>query len=356
MAGGAGTRFWPESRKARPKQLLALAGNATMIQLAVARLGDAVPPDRVMIVTGRHLVDAIAAELPAVPREAILAEPCKRDTAPCIGLAAIHLVKKDPDATMVILPSDHVIAPDDVFQRAIVAAGAVVDDQPQSLVTFGIRPTFPGETFGYIERGERLDAVGASTNLTVYRVARFREKPTATVAREYLAKGNYYWNAGIFVWKATTILEALREFEPAMYERLDTIGRAIGTRQYADVLEREFSAIQGKSIDYAVMERARDVLVAEAPFQWDDVGSWQAIARQCGSDQQGNTIQAKHVGLNTTGTIVRSGDDHLIVTLGLTDCIIVRTRDATLIARKEDEESIRQVVKLLEERGWNEYL
>ncbi len=255
MAGGAGTRFWPESRKERPKQLLALAGNATMIQQAVARLGDAVPPDRVMIVTGQHLTDAIAAELPAVSSDGILAEPCKRDTAPCIGLAALHLVRKDPDATMVVLPSDHVISPDDVFQRAIVAAGQLVEQHPLSLVTFGIRPTFPSETFGYIERGEKLDSVSPSTNLTVYRVARFREKPSAAVAREYLSKGNYYWNAGIFVWKATTILEALREFELAMYEHLEVIGRAIGTRPYDDVLEREFAAIRGKSIDYAVMER-----------------------------------------------------------------------------------------------------
>jgi mannose-1-phosphate guanylyltransferase len=354
MAGGAGTRFWPESRKARPKQLLALAGDQTMIQQAVARLGNVVPGERVLVVTGRHLVESISAQLPDVPRERILAEPCKRDTAPCIGLAAVHLVRRDPDATMVVLPSDHVISPNEMFQHAIVAAGNLVDKNPQALVTFGIRPTFPAETFGYIERGAKYEE--APETLTVYRVNRFREKPAAAVAREYLAQGNFYWNAGIFIWKAASILDALGHHAPAIHEHLEAIGRSIGTQQYSEVLEREFSAIQGKSIDYAVMEHASDVLVAEAPFTWDDVGSWQAIARLNDSDPNGNTIQAKHLGIDTTGTIVRGSDDHLIVTLGLTDCIVVHTPDATLVARKDDEESIRQVVKLLEERGWNEYL
>jgi mannose-1-phosphate guanylyltransferase len=327
-----------------------------MIQQAVARLGSAIPAERVLVVTGRHLVDAIAAQMPGLSRESILAEPCKRDTAPCIGLAAIHLLRRDPDATMVVLPSDHVISPDDTFQQAIVTAAGLVESNPQALVTFGIRPTFPAETFGYIERGAKYDTTPESVGLIVYRVNRFREKPAAAVAREYLAKGNYYWNAGIFIWKASTILDALRQHAQAIYDHLEAIGSSIGTPQYPEVVEREFSAIQGKSIDYAVMEHARDVLVAEAPFAWDDVGSWQAIARLGTSDPNGNTVRGRHLGVNTTGTIVRGSDDHLIVTLGLKDCIVVRTPDATLVARKDDEESIRQVVKLLEERGWNEYL
>lgn len=355
MAGGAGTRFWPESRAGRPKQLLRLAGDETMIQRTVGRLAGVVPAERVLIVTNARLVDPIKEQLPQLPTHSILAEPCKRDTAPCIGLAAFHLLSRDPDATMVVLPSDHVIRPDEAFHRAIRGAVALVDEEPQRLVTFGVRPAYPAETFGYIERGEAL-AAPTSSNFNVYRVARFREKPTADLARQFVAAGNFYWNSGIFVWRARTIVEALARHEGMMYGHLNAVAATIGTPTYRQTLEREFAAIRGKSIDYAVMEHASDVAVIEAPFDWDDVGSWQAIARLNAADDQGNTVQAKHLGVNTTGTLVRSTDDHLIVTLGLSDCIIVRTPDATLIARKEDEESIRQIVKLLEERGWNEYL
>jgi mannose-1-phosphate guanylyltransferase len=356
MAGGAGTRFWPESRAARPKQLLPLAGERTLLQQTAARLGALVPADRLWVLTAARLVEPIARQLPAVPASAILAEPCKRDTAPAIGLAAIHLTRIDPDATMAVLPSDHVIRSVDAFQHAIAAAAKLVEAQPTRIVTFGIKPTYPAESFGYIERGGAVGPPRDAADLRVFAVERFREKPSADVARQFLSSGSFYWNSGIFVWRAQTILDALARHEPAMHARLMTIAAAIGTPQYQATLEREFIAIKGKSIDYAVMEHARDVLVVEAPFDWDDVGSWQAIARLSTPDEQGNTVQAKHLGVNTSGTLIRSIDDHLIVTLGLSDMIIVRTPDATLIARKDDEESIRQIVKLLEERGWREYL
>jgi mannose-1-phosphate guanylyltransferase len=356
MAGGAGTRFWPESRADRPKQLLRLAGDETMIQRTVSRLGGVVPAERVLVLTNSRLVGAVAEQLPMLPASAILAEPCKRDTAPCIGLAAFHLAKMDPQATMAVMPSDHVIGTDEVFQQAILAAAELVEDHPQRIVTFGIRPTYPAESFGYIERGGRVAAPKRAGDLAIYQVARFREKPQAQLAQEFVAAGGFYWNSGIFVWRAQTILDALARHEPVMYAHLEAIAAAIGTPQYHATLEREFGAIVGKSIDYAVMEHARDVAVIEAPFAWDDVGSWQAITRLSEPDSLGNSVTAKHLGVNTQGTLVRSPDDHLIVTLGLTDCIVVRTPDATLIARKEDEESIRQIVKLLEERGWREYL
>lgn len=350
MAGGAGTRFWPESRVATPKQLLRMVGDQSMIRMTVDRLGDLVSPDRTLIVTNERLVAAIAAELPELPAEAILGEPCKRDTAPCIGLAAMQLTRHDPEATMAVMPADHVIRPDSTFQQAIRRAADLVDEQPQRIVTFGIRPTYPAETFGYIERGESLGEGQA------YHVKRFREKPDEATAREYLTAGGFYWNSGIFLWRAATILAALAEHQPALHDRLRKIDAAWQTPDYQRVLDCEFTAIDGVSIDYAVMEHATDVVVIEAPFEWDDVGSWQSLARLSGTDADGNTALGKHLGVNTKGTIVRSGDDHLIVTLGLTDCIVVHTPDTTLVANKHDEESIRQVVKQLQERGWEEYL
>ncbi len=355
MAGGSGTRFWPESRDLRPKQLLKLFGDRSMIQATVDRLGDLAPPERVLIATNVKLASAMAEQLPELPPAAILGEPHKRDTAPCIGLAAICVSRHDPDATMVVMPADHVIGPDDAFQDAILFAASLVDSHPGRIATFGIKPTYPAEIFGYIERGERLD-VPEPGRPAAYRVRQFREKPKAEVARQYLDAGNFYWNSGIFVWKAATIMQALAEHQPVMYAHLERIAAAYETPQFEMELEREFEAIQGVSIDFAVMEHAQDIVVIEAPYEWDDVGSWQALARLHGADADGNTVLAKHVGVKTRGTIVRGPQDHLIVTLGLEDCVVVHTPDATLVANKHDEESIRQVVKILQEKGWREYL
>lgn len=357
MAGGSGTRFWPESRGAHPKQLLRLVGERTMIQSTVDRLEALVPPERILIVTGAALVDEIWNQLPQLSSRAILGEPCRRDTAPCIGLAALAIVREDPEGIMAVMPSDHVISPEGDFRKAVELAATLVEQSPERIVTFGIRPSYPAESFGYIERGAPLAGVSpAGGTAPVYHVKQFREKPTAEVAKAYIASGSFYWNSGIFVWKAATILEHLAERQPEMIARLHVIDKAAGSAGYGEVLAREFEAIRPISIDYAVMEHAADVVVVEAPFDWDDVGSWQAIARLGGSDSQGNTIGGRHVGLRTHGTIVRTDDDHLVVTLGVSDLIVVHTPQATLVASKHDEESIRQLVKLIAERGWQQYL
>ena len=249
---------------------------------------------------------------------------------------------------MVFSPAEYVVQPASVFLKAIETAVRMVERFPQWLVTFGIRPTYPAESFGYIQRGEKL----TGQDLPAFRVARFREKPQAEVARQYLEDGNFYWNSGIFVWKSSTILAQLRQHEPSMCAHLDTIAAAFGTSDFDAIFQREFGAIVGKSIDYAVMERAADVAVIETPFEWDDVGSWQALARLRGVDSHGNTIVARHLGIDTRNTIVRGEPDHLIVTLGLEDCLIVHTPDATLVANKHAEERIREVVQQLE-RGTN---
>ncbi len=355
MAGGFGTRFWPLSRTKTPKQLLDLTGGRTMIQATADRLGDLVPPQRTLVVTNRQLVEPIREQLANLPADNIIGEPCKRDTAPCVALAA-HLVSHDdPDAVMAVMPADHLISPPEKFREAISAAVALVEADSERIVTFGIKPTFPAETFGYIERGEPL-ADKTPAGIAAFRVARFREKPNREMAEQFLAIGNFYWNSGIFVWKARTILDALAKHEPAMSAQLVTIGRAIGTAEYHDILDREFTAIQGKSIDYAVMERHSKVAVIEAPFAWDDVGSWQSLARTLGADESGNTIVGKHLGIRTAGTIVRTSGDHLVATLGVTDLIVVHTEDATLVASKHDEEAIRELVKELEKRGWKAFL
>jgi mannose-1-phosphate guanylyltransferase len=354
MAGGSGTRFWPASRAALPKQLLPLAGERTLLEDTVTRLEGLVPPERVLVVTSARLLDAARRQLPQVPDAGLVGEPCKRDTAPCIGLAALLVARHDPDATMAVMPSDHVIAPAAKFQDAIRQAAALVDEAPGRLVTFGIRPTYPAESFGYIQQGAALAVAPGAAPAHV--VARFREKPPAQVATEYLAAGNYLWNAGIFVWKAATILAALRERQPECLAHLERIAAAWDGPDREAVFAREFAAIKGISIDYAVLEQATDVVVIEAPFTWDDLGGWSAVARQRGVDAEGNTIVGRHLGIESVRTIVHAAGDHLVVTMGLEDMLVVHTPDATLVADRAREEAVRKVVAELEKRGWQEYL
>ena len=356
MAGGSGTRFWPASRAILPKQLLPLAGSKTLLEDTVDRLDGLVPPDRMMVVTAGRLLDAVRRQLPQVPEAGLVGEPCKRDTAPCIGLAALLVARHDPEAIMAVMPSDHVIRPAEGFRAAIRQAAALVEESPGRLVTFGIKPTYPAECFGYIQQGERLKATSSGDAAAVHAVAQFREKPPAAVAQEYLAAGNYLWNGGIFVWKAATILSALAERQPECLDHLRRIADAWDTPDRDTVFTEEFAAIKGISIDYAVLEHARDVVVIEAPFTWDDLGGWSAVARQRGGDTDGNTVVGRHLGIESSRTIVHTGDDHLVVTMGLTDMLVVHTPDATLVAHRAHEEAVRKVVAELEKRGWTEFL
>jgi mannose-1-phosphate guanylyltransferase len=360
MAGGTGTRFWPASRNDSPKQLLQLVGSKTMIRQTVDRLIDLVPDRRRLIVTNKRLVAEVRKQLPELAADAIVGEPCKRDTAPCIGLAALLVIRDDPEATMAVMPADHVIRPGEKFQAAIRQAATLVEELPRRIVTFGIKPTYPAEIFGYIHRGSTLHTGSrAATNANlagVYVVKAFKEKPDRATAQQYLDSGEYYWNSGIFVWRASTILDALRHRQPEMLQHLEAIVAKWASADREAIFEREFTAIKPISIDYAIMENATDVAVIESPFEWDDLGGWQSLARLEGTDENGNTISGRHLGLGTTGTIVRTDNQHLVVTLGLTDCIVVHTPDATLVANKHHEEQIRQVVKELERLNWHELL
>lgn len=360
MAGGSGTRLWPESRTARPKQLLAVEGERTMLQATADRLGDLVPLDRVLIATREDLAAEVHAQLSQLPRGSILAEPCPRNTAPCIGLAAIRIVRDDPEATMAVLPADQIIAPPDAFRDALRLAADLVEERPERLVTFGIRPTYAATGFGYIERGESLPfpPSGAAGARGVHRVLRFHEKPTLAVAEEYVASGGFLWNSGIFVWKAQTLLDSLARHRPQLHARLMRIAAASDSARFDEVLRQEFAAMEKISIDYAVMERAEEVVVVEPALAWDDVGGWMALERYRPHDDRGNVTDApRHVVVNSLGTLIRAHNpNHVVVVAGVKDLVVVVTPDATLVADKHDEKSLAAITEELRRRGWTEYL
>lgn len=330
-----------------------MTGDETLIQQAASRCQPNILPERTWIVTGAAHAVETARQLPNVPGEQILVEPCGRNTAPCIGLAAIQVLAADPDATMVVMPADHVIQTAGQFQQAISEAARVTADEPTTLVLFGIEPTYPATGFGYIQRGERLPTRTCPT----YRVKSFHEKPNLLTASRFMATSEYYWNCGIFVWHAQTILDALEEFSPEIFARLKRLRQGIGSNRWQELLETEFPQMPSISIDYAVLEKAAGrVCVLEAPFEWDDVGSWHALPRLFPSDSDGNTIDGLCCAIETEGCIVRSSDEHLIATIGLKDLIIVHTPTATLVADKRDEGSLKKLIAEMEKRGLSNYL
>ena len=352
MAGGSGTRFWPQSRAALPKQFLRLFGEETLLAATLSRVGDWIPPERSWVVTNKAHAAQTERQLPALPSANILQEPCGRNTAPCIGLAALQVAARDLEGIMLVMPADHFVPDPAAFRQAVERAVSIVTEEPAALLLFGVRPTYACTGFGYIERGEPLPDKSSQA----WHVASFREKPDRSRAEEFLAAGRFYWNSGIFVWKAATILQALERFEPSIAKSLKRLEPSVGSADWANALAAEFPAMKGISIDYAVLERADNVCVLEAPFEWDDVGSWQALSRRRGADPEGNTVDGPFCGVESTGCIISTTPDHLVATIGLSDCVIVHTPDATLVARKDDEEGIRKLVQLLHERGHERFL
>jgi mannose-1-phosphate guanylyltransferase len=353
MAGGSGTRFWPKSRRDRPKQLLRLTGGTTMLQQTVKRIEPLVPRDRIIIVTGADQAAATRAQLPEVPSDNVIAEPCPRDTAPCVGLAAGIVANKDPGGTMIVMPADHVIEPASAFRATVKAAVSVTDDDPTALVTFGITPTRPETGYGYIERGELVER---RDGIAVHRVVQFREKPDRATAESFLAAGCFVWNAGIFVWRARTILDAIRSHRPRLAEGLDPILQALGTPSLAQILAEQFPRLERVPIDKAVMEHAPNVRVLDVPYEWNDVGDWRALASLFEQDHSGNATQGSVVARETTNSIIVSDDGGLVATLGVDNLVVIHSGKATLVARKDQLDKLKALVEELADAGHGSYL
>jgi mannose-1-phosphate guanylyltransferase len=353
MAGGGGTRFWPRSRAQRPKQFLTFSGDRTLLQSTVDRIAPQVPPERTWVITGEaHRAETIA-QLPEVPPDHVVGEPMGRDTAACIGLGAALVAKVDPDATMMVMPADHVIEPVAEFGRAALAAEQFANEFPNALLTFGIPPTYPAVGYGYIRRGEWR---GSRNGVTIAEATKFMEKPRFDVAEGYVASGDYFWNSGIFVWKPPAVLNELKRNKPDLHARVLRIAEAWDTPRRAEVFRSEYANAEKISIDFAVMQDAPEVLMMPAPFAWDDVGSWLALERRNPQDADGNTVQALHCGVDTKGCVIAADAGHLIATLGVENLVIVQSGNATLIADRRREADVKQIVDKLKAGGQGQFL
>ncbi len=356
LAGGSGTRFWPLSRRLAPKQLLSLTSERTMLQDTVLRIGPSVPPERVWVVTGRELVDETRRQLRVINSGAsVISEPLGRNTALAIAVAAERLLAADPDAVMAVLPADHNVAKPDVFLSTLALAVGVAREG--YLVTIGIVPHRPETGYGYIKLGAPLARGGEKKKRAeAFLVERFVEKPDRARAEQYLAAGNFFWNSGMFVWRAADVLEELRRYAPG----IASAGAQI-TRAMADPVADEsrlrslYEAAESVSIDYAVMERSTRVAVVPAEFGWNDVGSWAALDDVAAKDERGNVISGRVVDVDSRRSIVYA-QDRMVATIGLDNLIVVDTPDATLVCAKDRAQEVRKVVDALEAQGAQEHI
>lgn len=352
MAGGRGERFWPRSRRRLPKQLLSLASGNTMIQETVRRIESLVGLDRVFVVTGEEHASIVAEQLPRIPASNILREPCARNTAPCIGLAAIclQLRYRPKDPVMIVLPADHLIADEGRFVAALTSAIEAARSD-ECLVTLGIRPTHPETGYGYVQYSD--DTMQLSHGLA-HRVSRFTEKPDLQTASAFLADGRYLWNSGVFVFRASTILTMFERHLPNVYKSLLEIAGALGSEQERDVLAREWAGLPSISIDYGIMEKSQCIYVVPGSFGWNDVGSWAALDSVYPKDEHGNASVGYHVGIDTSGCVIHS-PNRLVATVGVSDLIIVETDDVSLVCTKERAQEVKKVLDELRAKGLEDY-
>ena len=378
LAGGSGSRFWPLSRELYPKQLLKLIGDETMLQRTLRCALKTAPAEKMHIVTHRRQSDAVrlqASAVASIPPDHFIAEPLAKNTAAAIGLAAMALSRKDPEAVMVVMPADHVILKNSVFARAVREGSRLAKEG--WFVMLGIKPVHAETGYGYIRRGRPLSSRSSKRGPVAYQVSRFTEKPDRDTAQRYVSDGRYYWNSGIFIWKASAILDAIRMLQPRLYRGLVSIEAARGTREEEKTIEHVYDRLDSVSIDYGVLERlpvARrpgghdrairhknrpggpvGLAVLPVDMGWSDVGSWPAIGQISRADSKGNVMVGNVIDFDSRNSILYA-DKRLVATIGLEDMVVVDTEDATLVCHKSRAQDVRKVVEALRQRNAEEHL
>ncbi|MBD3402049.1 NTP transferase domain-containing protein [candidate division GN15 bacterium] len=353
MAGGRGERFWPLSRRQRPKQFLKLTSDRTMLEATIQRVEPLIQRDHLRIVTTEDMTEQVETEISGVTPANILAEPYGRNTCLAIGLAAVHLRHEDDNAVMVVLSADHLIRPAEKL-LAILRDGMAIASMEDVLITIGIVPTRPDTGYGYIKFGELFKREGDST---VYDVVSFAEKPKAAVAQEYYFSKRYFWNSGMFIWSVSSILEAIRKHQPEMGKQLDAYAETIGTDKEHDARTELYQNATSISIDYAVLEHADNVKVIKGEFLWDDVGSWNALERYKERDSENNVQIGETALLDTYETTVYNDAEGLIACIGVADLVIVRSGQATLVVHKTKTGTVKELLaQLSKDEKYKKYL
>jgi len=356
MAGGTGKRLWPLSRKQRPKQVLRLLDGQTLLRSCFDRLSPMFDTRNILVLTNTKYVDVVREELPELPAANIIAEPCVRDTAGAIGLAAAVLERYDPKATMAVVTADQIVEPAHVLQNAIKDGLAFVNEKEENLITFGIKPTFASTQLGYIKYSEEIGCKACRDK--IFKVDSFREKPDSKTAEKYVQSGDYLWNSGMFVWKAKTILGCLEQFLPEAFEQLEKIRQTWDTPYQHAVLEECFADLPRISIDFAVMEKSKDTCTIKLDCRWLDVGAFTALADVVETDNDNNVIIAgENQLLDCKNSIIVTEDrNHLIAGIGLDNVVVVHSPDATFVCDVNQAQRIKELLEIIEKSGQDKFL
>ncbi|HKJ80085.1 MAG TPA: mannose-1-phosphate guanylyltransferase [Prolixibacteraceae bacterium] len=351
MAGGSGTRFWPRSRVAKPKQYLELFGDESLLQSTIKRFENFTDKENIYIVSNRQQAEVLEKQTPQLPKENLIYEPVGKNTLPCIGLAAMFAEKENPDGIMVVSPSDHLIKNENLFRDTVLAAAKIAEEKA-GIVTIGITPTYPATGYGYVQTAE--DITG-NEKIRQFKVERFVEKPDEATATSYLNDGGFYWNSGLFIFKVSVFLDAVKKFAPELYTDLRIIQADLGNPTFDQTLDTIYRAVQSISVDYGIMEHAKNIFLVEGNFDWNDLGSWESVYQVDKKDENGNATNGEVILHDSTNSYVYS-DSGLIALVGLDDVVVVQHGNTTLVCKRDKAEDVKKIVEQLKKDKKDKYL
>jgi mannose-1-phosphate guanylyltransferase len=351
MAGGSGTRFWPRSRTVKPKQYLNLFGKESLLESTIHRFGKFMETENIYIVSGQNQAPVLEQQTPMIPAKNLIYEPVGKNTLPCIGLAAMFAEKENPDGIMVVSPSDHLIQDDGMFRDTILAASKIAYEK-DGIVTIGITPAYPATGYGYVQVDEEITG---DAKIRQFKVNRFVEKPDHITASSYLKQGGFYWNSGLFIFKISVFLNAVKEFAPGLYEDLRKIQADMGNPSFEQTLDTIYRAVESISVDYGIMEHAENIYLVEGNFRWNDLGSWASVYMFSEKDENRNAGKGEVIFQDTQNSYVYA-DDGLVAVVGLDDVIVVRDGNAMLVCRRDKAEDVKLIVEKLKSEKKNHFL